>query len=149
MLQTALPGVLIGFFALGFGMHGFGSHAAPGLPTGGKAMVLITMAALLAISGGVRFVAEKLAWEAEALAYHEAYARFSHGATILADLDNTQLPDTVKRQRKQDVVRELGLKALAENEAWLRAHRERRNQARTSADAWLRRDGAGRRKHWR
>jgi hypothetical protein len=125
-LQTALPGVLIGFFALSFGMYEFGAHAAPRLATGGKAMVLITMAALLAISGGVRFVADKLAWEAEALAYQEAYARFSHGAGLLADADGAQIPDPVKRQRKQEVVRELGLKALAENEAWLRAHRERR-----------------------
>ena len=125
-LQTALPGVLIGFFALAFAMHDLGSHAAPGLATGGKAMMLITMAVLLAISGGVRFVAEKLAWEAEALAYHEAHARFSHGARLLADIDNATLPDAERLRRKQEVVRELGLQALAENEAWLRAHRERR-----------------------
>jgi hypothetical protein len=126
ILQTVLPGVLIGFFALAFAMYDLGSHAAPGLPTGGKAFVLLSMAALLAISGGVRFVAEKLTWEAEALAYHEAHERFRHGATLLESIEKAVPPDPEKRRHQQDVIRELGLQALAENEAWLRAHRERR-----------------------
>ena len=124
-LQTGLPGVLIGCFAVAFGMYDLGRFSAPTLATGGKAMVLITMVTLLAVAGALRFLADKLAWEAEALAYHEANARFSYGLGLLGDIDNANISPPEKRQRKQVVIRELGLKALAENESWLRAHRER------------------------
>ncbi len=123
--QTAVPGVLLGAFVLSFALYDLGDCLTTNHEIGGKAMVLITTVALLAIAGGVRFVSDKLAWEAEALAYHEAHVRFSHAARLLADIDGTAGSESEKKRQKRVVLYELGLAALAENEAWLRAHRER------------------------
>jgi hypothetical protein len=125
LLQTIVPGVLLGGLTLSFALYDLGDQLTSDKPNGGNAMVLTVTVALLAIAGGVRFIADKLAWEAEALAYHEAYMRFSHAEKLLADIDATEYSDDEKKQRKQEVLRELGRAALAENEAWLRAHRER------------------------
>ena len=125
LLQTVVPGVLVGGLALSFALYDLGDQITSDREIGGNAMVMITTVALLTIAGGVRFVSDKLAWEAEASAYHEAHERFSHVVRLLANIDRTQWPDEEKRLRKQEVLRELGRAALAENEAWLRAHRER------------------------
>ena len=125
LLQTIVPGVLLGGLALSFALYDLGDQITSDHEIGGNAMVMITTVALLAIAGGVRFVSDKLAWEAEASAYHEAYERFSHVARLLASIDGTPWPDDEKKLQKQEVLRELGRAALAENEAWLRAHRER------------------------
>ena len=88
-------------------------------------MVLVIAVTFLAVAGAIRFAAEKLAWEAEALAYQEAQERFEYGRRRLEAIDGSDIPDDEKTMLKQAIVRELGARALAENEAWLRAHRER------------------------
>jgi hypothetical protein len=80
---------------------------------------MVAMAAILpvAAAGAIRFIAEKLSWSAELRGYKEAEARFRRGAEALADN-----PAADARRR---IITALGLDALRENEAWLRAHRER------------------------
>jgi hypothetical protein len=123
--QTLVPGVLLGWFAVSSAQYVLGDCLTTDHEIGPKAMVVVTMVALLAIAGGIRFVSEKLAWEAEALAYNEAHVRFSNAARLLADIDKAGYSGIEGTKQKRDVLYELGLAALAENEAWLRAHRER------------------------
>ncbi|MGE0222822.1 MAG: hypothetical protein AB7F35_14140 [Acetobacteraceae bacterium] len=115
---------------LAFGMYDFGVRIAAGADVHdahhtAHAVVVITLVLLLAVSGAIRFAAEKLAWETEALAYGEARERFERAGAVLAAIDASAAPEESKVQQKQAVIRELGRRALAENEAWLRAHRER------------------------
>jgi chorismate mutase len=80
---------------------------------------LIAMATILAaaIAGALRFIAEKLSWSAELSGYLEAAERFRRGDRV----HEAARTDDDRRA----IVLELGLSALRENEAWLRAHRER------------------------
>lgn len=80
---------------------------------------LLAMATILsaAVAGALRFVAEKLSWNAELSGYEEAAERFRRGD------EEYQAADT--GEERLDVLIQLGLGALRENEAWLRAHRER------------------------
>jgi hypothetical protein len=73
---------------------------------------------LSAFAAAVRFVAEKLVWEAEAHRYEAALALFQRAA---AELNHIGMPSDASRA----IVRALGRAALEENEYWLRAHRER------------------------
>ena len=119
---SLLVGILIfapATYRLGYDFGLPGERKAP------VAMVLVIAVTLLAIAGAIRFIAEKLAWEAEARAYQEAHDRFGYGLSRLEAIDGSNLDDDTKLERKQAIIRELGTRALAENEAWLRAHRER------------------------
>jgi hypothetical protein len=80
---------------------------------------MVAMAAILpvAAAGAIRFIAEKLSWSAELRGYKEAEARFRRGAEALAANPSPEA--------RRQVITALGLDALRENEAWLRAHRER------------------------
>jgi hypothetical protein len=83
----------------------------------GMASVLLTGLAV-----ALRYMIEKLSWEAEARSYEEALVLFRFAAERLAELKQKGPAGDGERQR---LVRELGTAALAENEAWVRAHRER------------------------
>jgi hypothetical protein len=114
-----LSGVLLGHMFPGHGAL----HGDPG-ETYSKYLVIVFIVLLPAVAGAMRFQAEKLAYEAEALSYREALRWFEHADELL----NQRPPgcgDETADARARDIVGRLGCLALAENEAWLKARRER------------------------
>jgi hypothetical protein len=98
-----------------------GGHARAGEPsfTNVIAVDLVAIAVILpaAISGTIRFIAEKLSWVTELHAYEESRDRFARGSTAFNSATSVK--------RKRAILMALGMEAVRENEAWLRAHRER------------------------
>jgi hypothetical protein len=104
----------------------------PGLGHGGElesgawrehqAEKLMLMGAVLttALAGAIRFVADKLSWEAELQGYEQAHAYFHRAKRNLDALTGEDAP-----ARRQALILELVDLALQEDEAWLTAHRER------------------------
>jgi hypothetical protein len=121
---TALFALPIALF-LGCGIHDLVATVAPGAPSGTERTFVIAILFLSATAGAIRFVAEKLAWEAEAHRYAEALGLFSRAEAELEAIDKEVGEPAERLSRKREVVLTLGQKALLENEAWLRAHRER------------------------
>jgi len=107
--------------ALGFGFE----LASPGPPNLLPHSVGIAIAVLSAIAGAIRFIADKLAWEAEAHRYEDARALFENARDALAAIDAQSGTPAARLERRQAIILALGRAALAENEYWLRAHRER------------------------
>ena len=87
-----------------------------------QAEKLMLMGAVLttALAGAIRFVADKLSWEAELQGYELAHAYFHRAKLKLATL-----AEQGDEARRKALVLELVDQALKENEAWLTAHRER------------------------
>ncbi len=112
-----------GFLFLASGLYLLAPAIGPQVPGATKTLVVITMAALIAVAGAIRYVSEKLAWETEAHAYREALQNFSQARHRLQRIE--LLPEDARPAQREAVVRALGQAALAESEAWLRAHRER------------------------
>ena len=83
------------------------------------AIDLVALAVILpaAISGTIRFIAEKLSWVTELNAYEKSLGRFRRGEAAIAAAPSDE--------SRRAIVLALGVEALRENEAWLRAHRER------------------------
>jgi hypothetical protein len=89
-----------------------------------KYMAIICIIFLPALGGAMRFLSEKLAIEAEALSYRDAYGWYAHAAELLLKFNPGQ-GDTAADERARDVIRRLGKLALRENEAWLKTRRQR------------------------
>ena len=103
---------------IGPGLHFLGSTLKPQVPDAGPLAIAVAVVIFSAAAVAVRFVAEKLVWEAEAHRYEAALGLFERAAR---ELDRIGPPTDASRI----VVRALGRAALEENEYWLRAHRER------------------------
>lgn len=89
-----------------------------------KYAALVSIALMIGATGAWRFLAEKLGFEAEALEYKDALARFRLAEEALAaETDEHGRPRDVARA--QAIVHDLGRLALVENEAWLKSRRER------------------------
>jgi len=88
------------------------------IPHADQLAIALAVVLLSAGAVAVRFVAEKLVWEAEAHRYEAALALFERAA---GELDHTASSGDAGRT----IVRALGRAALDENEYWLRTHRER------------------------
>jgi len=89
-----------------------------------KHLLIIAVVVLPAIAGAIRFVSEKLAYEAEALRYREALRWFEHADELLARRPPGR-GNADDDGSARAVVEQLGRLALSESEAWLKAHRER------------------------
>jgi hypothetical protein len=100
------------------GLHLIGIAVTPKIPEADQLALALGVVLLSAGAVAVRFVAEKLVWEAEAHRYEAALVLFERAA---GELDRIGPPTDASRI----VVRALGRAALEENEYWLRAHRER------------------------
>jgi hypothetical protein len=87
-------------------------------------LMVVAIVVLPAMAGAMRFVAEKRAYEAEALSYREALRWFQHADELLAQAPPGK-GDQASDDRARGIVTELGILALRENEAWLKARRER------------------------
>jgi hypothetical protein len=103
---------------IGPGLYLIGVALRPEIPNADQLAIALAVVLLIAGAVAVRFVAEKLVWEAEAHRYEAALALFERAA---GELDRIGPPTEASRT----VVRALGRAALEENEYWLRAHRER------------------------
>jgi hypothetical protein len=87
-------------------------------------MTIVLVVFLPTLAGALRFLSEKLAVEAEALSYRDAYVWFKHAMDLL----KAQPPgkgDAAADARAQDIVKRLGTLAILENEGWLKLRRER------------------------
>jgi hypothetical protein len=83
---------------------------------------LLILAAVLTTSfaGAIRFVSDKLSWEAELEAYEHAHDLFTRAERRL-----TQLSPVAAGRQRLGLIEDLVGEALRESETWLRAHRER------------------------
>jgi hypothetical protein len=87
---------------------------------------IVLMIVLAAASGAVRFIIERRALEAEAISYREMLQRFRAARERAQEAREKAGGDAAALlAAHQKLGHELGRVALAENEAWLRAHRQR------------------------
>ncbi|WP_029032439.1 hypothetical protein [Salinarimonas rosea] len=95
--------------------------------TATKYAAIVLVVLLNAVAGAWRYLAEKLGWEAEALAYRDAYRAFHRAEEALAALwdEASGRPRAGREDEARAIVHELGRVALIENEAWLKTRRER------------------------
>jgi hypothetical protein len=103
---------------IGPGLHLIGIALKPEIPDADQLAIALGVVLLSAGAAAVRFVVEKLVWEAEGHRYEAALVLFERAA---GELDRIGAPTDASRT----IVRALGRAALEENEYWLRAHRER------------------------
>lgn len=87
-------------------------------------MTIVLVVFLPTLAGAMRYLAEKLAFDAEALSYRDAYVWFSHATDLLRQSRPGQ-NDPAADLRAQKLIRRLGMLAIQENEAWLKMRRER------------------------
>jgi len=78
-----------------------------------------------AIAGAVRYVVEKLSYEAELPTYEQALRTFRRARAELAAIAAAPVERETKGASREALLLALGREALEENEAWIRAHRER------------------------
>jgi hypothetical protein len=90
---------------------------------------LVLMIVLASSSGAVRFVLERRVLEAEAVSYREALQKFrtaeERALEVRSNAGSGAGAEATILEADQKLGLELGRVALAENEAWLRAHRQR------------------------
>ena len=91
----------------------------------GIARAGILLIVFVTFAGAIRYVAEKLSWEVELHGYEDALDAFKTGSAELDKIESSTLSDEQKGDHRERVIFQLGRLALAENESWLRAHRER------------------------
>ena len=91
----------------------------------GEALATVFAVVPAAIAGAVRYVAEKLSWEAELHGYEDALRTFQRAKQELQAIENSSEPIPAKVERRTDLLVVLGKEALEESESWIRAHRER------------------------
>jgi len=109
---------------LGNNFPSFADHHHPANERFTLYLMIIAIVLLPAIAGAMRFVAEKRAYEAEALSYREALRWFEHADELLAEQPPGRGNDAADA-RARAIVEALGRLALAENENWLKSRRER------------------------
>jgi hypothetical protein len=121
--HAALSAAVLVMF-VGPAIHLFGVDIL-GWPDAGRPVILLSVIVVSAAAVSIRFVSEKLVWDAEAHRYEDALILFRRAARDLNAIQAEEVPEEEKRARRQILVRALGRAALEENEYWLRAHRER------------------------
>jgi hypothetical protein len=96
----------------------------PWLEAAPEKLMMLALVLPAAFAGALRFVADKLSWEAEMQGYERAVIHFRRADQALAELE-VQGHAQATRRRRQMILVDLAAEALRENEAWLVAHRER------------------------
>ncbi len=91
----------------------------------GETIASILLIAAVAAAGALRFIAEKLSWEADYRNYINAIHAFETAERRLGEIAASGLPAAEQDRDRAVILLELGKLALAENESWLRAHRDR------------------------
>jgi hypothetical protein len=95
------------------------------LPDTSIAWIGFSLIISAAIAGAMRFLSEKLSLDAELRGYENALEIFMSAKAALADLESPHRAISQGRGQREEILLSLGKEALAESEAWLRAHRER------------------------
>lgn len=135
-LRSFRPILLSGAFALftalalGLAVAALGHVLDPYLPkldaeTATKYAAIVLVVLVNAGAGAWRYLAEKLGYEAEALAYRDAYRAFATAEKALAAIWDPGADAPRDEPAAREIVRALGRVALEENEAWLKTRRER------------------------
>jgi hypothetical protein len=93
-------------------------------PDGLRKLLFLASVILLAWGGIIRYRTEKIAIEAEAQGSEMAYPIYRRAEAALEEVEHAADPEAA-RQRREQIIRDLGQFASAETEAWLRSHRER------------------------
>jgi hypothetical protein len=91
----------------------------------GEAIAGLFAVAPAAVAGAIRYVSEKLSWEAELHGYEDALRTFRRARAELIGIEASPADPSVKQTRRNQLLIALGKEALEESEAWIRAHRER------------------------
>jgi hypothetical protein len=123
VLHSLIPGVL---FSAGIVLAFYYWHWRPqALHT----VLGVGTLLFLAAAGAIRYVAEKVDVEAEAQGSAEAYIIYARARRVLDEVDRDLRDKAIgvaeANIRRERVIRDLGLYALTETEAWLKSHRER------------------------
>jgi hypothetical protein len=90
-----------------------------------RELLVISTVLLTAIAGALRFIADKLSWEAEVNGYEEILETFCHARADLAGIPGEHPAAADAAAARGSIILELGKEALDENETWIRKHRER------------------------
>jgi hypothetical protein len=123
VLYAVIPGIL---FAAGIVEIGYILHVS-----NGALHTVLGLGALLILAGAgaIKYFSEQIDVEAEAQGSAEASIIYARARRVLdeidQDLDAKAIDVAEANRRRERVIRDLGLYALAETEAWLRSHRER------------------------
>jgi hypothetical protein len=88
-------------------------------------LAVVVFVTLSALAGAMRYVSEKLNFEAQALEYRDILERFERAERLLAEGASPQTGAPANTEAAQRIVLDLARLALRENEAWLKARRER------------------------
>jgi len=118
---------LAGFVGSAVGVGLWHMHHWP--PQHLHAVLTLGTLLFLAAAGAIRYVAERLAIEAEAQGATEALIVYSRARRALDQVGTDYAANLISadtaRARNEQIIRELGHYALVETEGWLRSHRER------------------------
>ena len=90
-----------------------------------RELFVISTIMLTAVAGALRFIADKLSWEAEVNGYEEILDTFHHAQTELAAIPGEEPMSADAAAARGSIILALGKEALDENETWIRRHRER------------------------
>jgi hypothetical protein len=101
------------------------THDAVSTGTSAKFAIIAVVVVLSAIAGALRYIMDRLNFEAEALEYRDARGRFQLAERRLARGWDPVTGTPADEEGAKRLVYELGFRALAENESWLKSRRER------------------------
>ena len=90
-----------------------------------RELLVISTVMLTAVAGALRFIADKLSWEAEVNGYEEILDTFQHANAELTTIRSEASVPADAAAARGSIILELGKEALDENETWIRRHRER------------------------
>ena len=88
-----------------------------------KEFAVIAAIVPAATAGALRFIPDKLSWEAEVNGYEETLGTFRRVEVDLSGQAD-MAPASAGKLRNR-IILALGREALDENESWIRSHRER------------------------
>ena len=91
----------------------------------GRDMAAACASIAITIAATLRYVSDKLLWEADIHSYREALGFFERALVELQGINESPSGASQKESERRQIILELGKKALNENERWLRAHRSR------------------------
>jgi hypothetical protein len=90
-----------------------------------RELLVISTVMLTAVAGALRFIADKMSWEAEVNGYEEILDTFQHANAELTTIRSEDPMPADAAAARNSIILELGKEALDENETWIRRHRER------------------------
>jgi len=90
-----------------------------------KELTIVTIVMLSALAGAIRYVLEKLNFAAQAQGYQDVLGRFERAERLMAQGPDGAPGISANESEARALIKDLAMIALLENEAWLKARRER------------------------